>query len=374
MEKKKKVIAAGHICLDITPVFPEKHHNSVSEILIPGKLLHMHGVTVATGGSAANTGLGLKILGADVKILGKVGEDSLGWLIGKKLSEYGVTEGLIYDSSASTSYTVAVAIPGIDRFFLHDCGANDTYVSDDIKDEDLDGAELFHFGYPSLMKSFYEQEGQEMIKLFKRVRERNIPVSLDMAAVDPDSDAGKVNWKKYLQDVLPLTDIFLPSIEELLYMTDTEKYWDLIEKAAGGDILSVIDIERDVRPVAQQLIDLGVKIVLIKCGTLGLYLKTSSHEYLEPLMKEMDLDCSQWADKEIYTTCYKPERIASGTGAGDTCISAFLMALLQGETPENCLELAAAEGASCVEGYDALSGLRTLEELKEKIAAGWEKA
>ena len=37
------------------------------------------------------------------------------------------------------------------------------------------------------------------------------------------------------------------------------------------------------------------------------------------------------------------------------------------------MHLAAAEGASCVEAYDALGGLKSLDELKRKIEAGWEK-
>jgi hypothetical protein len=36
------------------------------------------------------------------------------------------------------------------------------------------------------------------------------------------------------------------------------------------------------------------------------------------------------------------------------------------------MELAAATGASCIEAYDALSGLKPLPELKAKIAEGWE--
>jgi hypothetical protein len=38
------------------------------------------------------------------------------------------------------------------------------------------------------------------------------------------------------------------------------------------------------------------------------------------------------------------------------------------------VQLAAAEGASCVEAYDALSGLRSFEELEARIDAGWAKA
>ena len=37
------------------------------------------------------------------------------------------------------------------------------------------------------------------------------------------------------------------------------------------------------------------------------------------------------------------------------------------------MQLATAEGATCVETYDAISGLRSLEELKGRIDAGWEK-
>ncbi len=37
------------------------------------------------------------------------------------------------------------------------------------------------------------------------------------------------------------------------------------------------------------------------------------------------------------------------------------------------VEMAAAEGACCVAAYDALSGLRSLEEMKERIRKGWSK-
>ena len=72
MQGKKKIAAAGHICLDITPVFPANTAGTVAEILKLGRFLHMDGVDVHTGGSATNTGLALKLMGADVRILGKL--------------------------------------------------------------------------------------------------------------------------------------------------------------------------------------------------------------------------------------------------------------------------------------------------------------
>lgn len=38
---KKKVIAAGHICIDITPVFPDEKVEKLGDILSPGKLLNV---------------------------------------------------------------------------------------------------------------------------------------------------------------------------------------------------------------------------------------------------------------------------------------------------------------------------------------------
>ena len=64
--KKKKVIAAGHICLDITPVFPDAKTGRLEDVLSPGKLVEMKEADVHTGGSVANTGLAMKLLGADV--------------------------------------------------------------------------------------------------------------------------------------------------------------------------------------------------------------------------------------------------------------------------------------------------------------------
>lgn len=74
--RAKKAVVAGHICLDITPVFPANAHTpDIGRLLRPGKLVHMDGVSVHTGGCVANTGLAMKILGADVRLLAKVGDE-----------------------------------------------------------------------------------------------------------------------------------------------------------------------------------------------------------------------------------------------------------------------------------------------------------
>lgn len=373
MQGKKKIAAAGHICLDITPVFPANTAGTVAEILKPGRLLHMDGVDVHTGGSAANTGLALKLMGADVRILGKVGEDTFGRIVGAVLEQHGVRHGLIRDAQGSTSYSVILAVPGTDRIFLHDAGTNDTYGPEDISEEALEGLDLFHFGYPPLMRRMYEKEGRELEEIFRKVKARGIPVSLDMAAVDEASPAGSADWEKILRRILPLVDVFLPSVEELLFMADREAYRKIVQRAAGRDVTEVTDIRQDVVPLAEKMLEWGAKNVLIKCGSMGLYFASCEAEKQRELQTVMGLDAEAWAGKRLFERSFRPERICSGTGAGDTCIAAFLMGMLLGKTPEECVRLAAAQGACCVEAYDALGGLRTMEELEKRIGGGWEK-
>jgi len=112
---------------------------------------------------------------------------------------------------------------------------------------------------------------------------------------------------------------------------------------------------------------------LIKCGAKGMYYRTADSETLKQVGAKVELDISKWADRDGFEKSFKPERIASGTGAGDTSIAAFLKAMLDGDTIEESVQLAAATGACCVAAYDAIGGLKSFDELRSKIVAGWEK-
>ena len=367
---KGKIIAAGHICIDITPVFStDSRYQKIGDLLEPGKLIHMDPADVHTGGSVANTGLALKFLGADVQLMGKIGNDSFGTMIQEILAGYDAG-GLIVDPESSTSYSVVLAVPGIDRIFLHNPGANDTFTNADIPESALDNVVLFHFGYPPLMKKMYERDGLELAKLFSRIKSKGIATSLDLAAVDPASEAGGVNWRTVLARVLPNTDFFVPSFEELCFMLNRVRYEEL--SSFCGDMTSGLNLLEEAAPLAEECLRLGAKAVLIKCGTSGMYYRTSGISSMEQVGSRLELNTAQWADQSGIQPCFKADCIRSGTGAGDTSIAAFLMAVLQGKTPQECAALAAAEGACAVTSYDALSGLKPMTWLEDRIASGWE--
>ncbi len=371
---KKKVIAAGHICLDITPVFDQgKKAANIGDLLKPGQLIHMQEADVHTGGSVANTGLAMKILGADVSLMGKIGNDAFGEMVQNILQKYGAGQEMIVVPGEATSYSVILAVPGIDRIFLHNPGANDTFSEADLSKEALKGADLFHFGSPPLMRGLYQKDGAELIKILKSAKEAGAAVSMDMAAVDPDSEAGRADWSAILKRAMPYLDFFVPSVEELCFMIDRERFASWQEKASGGDVTEYLNWEQDVRPLADRCMEWGAKVLLIKCGAPGLYYRTAGQEALDTISRKISLDTAAWSGKEGFERSYVPERVLSGTGAGDTSIAAFLTAMLEGLPLEECMHLAAATGASCVASYDALSGLQPLDTLREKIRGGWKK-
>lgn len=377
MKQQKKTIVAGHICLDITPVFPlgktgDKSINTLGNIFASGKLINVDAADIHTGGAVANTGLAMKKLGAEVLLMGKVGVDNFGSIVLDILKQHNAKDGIIMDASSNTSYSVVIAPPGIDRIFLHHPGANDTFTSADIKPEMLEGISHFHFGYPPLMKNMYEEKGNELVELFRKVKQSGLSISLDMAAVDPESDAGAADWNTILNRVLPFVDFFLPSIEELGFMMDKKLYRQWEERAGGEDITEIISVQDEVMPLAGECIRRGAKVVVVKCGTPGLYY-CSAEKGAAKEFEYMGLCPDAWCGKAGFEKSYIPERVMSGTGAGDVSIAGFLTAMLSGCGLEDCMHMAAACGASCVTEYDALGGLKLFDELLEQINNGWQK-
>ena len=212
-----------------------------------------------------------------------------------------------------------------------------------------------------------------LVQLMARLKEKHIVTSLDMAAFDANTEAGKADWVRILKSVMPYIDCFMPSIEELCFMLDKRRFAIWCERAKENDIISLLDIEKDIKPLVEQCMAFGAKVLVVKCGAKGIYYKTASKKTLLPLAEQLGLAVTEWADKEGFEKSFVPDEILSATGAGDTTVAAFLAAMLKGYGIEKCIALAAAEGASCVASYDALGGIKSLDVLEEKIQKGWPK-
>ena len=219
------------------------------------------------------------------------------------------------------------------------------------------------------MKKLYENDGEELRRIYKRVNGLGVMTSLDFALPDPNSPSGNVDWKNVLKKVLPYVDIFLPSVEEAQFLLDKKEFLKLRERAKGKELLHFFD-GNELADLSDKLINYGSKIVGLKCGSRGFYVRTASKEKLK---KIGGLNLDNWSERELWEPCYHAEKFVSAAGAGDSAIAGFLAALLKGETIEMCVKYACMCGAQNVQALDTVSGIIDWEETTKKIKSGWKK-
>jgi sugar/nucleoside kinase (ribokinase family) len=368
-----EAVVAGHICLDIHPDLSGSGREPFEDIFLPGRLVAAGPVTCSTGGAVSNTGLALNRLGIAARLAGKIGDDLFGQAICQIVEARGsgLADGMIVDASASTSYSIIINYPGVDRIFLHYPGANDTFQAGDVPYALLEQTRLFHFGYPPIMRSTFIDGGAQLAEIFRRARDTGVTTSLDMAFPDPSSEAGRVDWRVILGGTLPQVDIFLPSVEEILFMLHSETYRELCRSAPRSDLLALVTPQL-LSDLGRELIALGAKIVGLKLGDRGMYLRTGGLDAINSMGRARPADPDAWAGVELWAPCFKVA-VAGTTGSGDATIAGFLAGLLRDLPVEQALTMAVAVGACNVEAADALSGICSWDETSRRVADGWER-
>jgi sugar/nucleoside kinase (ribokinase family) len=364
-------VVAGHICVDVIPDLSAIPKERVAMLFRPGNLTKVGPVTLSTGGAVSNTGLALHKLGIQTRLMGKIGDDFLGQAVCQTVDSRGpgLADGMVVDDTVHTAYTIVLSPPGVDRFFLHHPGANDGFSAADVRYDVVASARLFHFGYPPLMNRMFEEGGAQLLEMFQRARVTGVTTSLDMAVPDSGSAAGRADWAAILAAVMPYVDVFLPSIGEILYMLRRETYETLSAQASGSEFLQLVSPAL-LSDLSQELLEMGGKVIGLKLGDRGLYIRTAGQAALEAAGKARPADPAEWADKELWSPCMQAEFVGAA-GAGDATIAGFLSGLLRGLTLEDTLTAAVAVGACNVEAADTLSGIRAWDETWERINRGW---
>ncbi len=359
----KRIVTCGHLCLDIIPAFPP---GAGQDYFRPGRLSIVDAAVTATGGTVSNVGQSLHKLGFPVRLVGKVGKDPFGDIVIKGITRTSpeLARDLIAVSGETTSYSVVINPPGVDRVFFHCPGANDTFTDADVPDSVLKDASLFHFGYPPLMKAIWSDGGARLLRLLTRARQAGALTSLDMSLPDPSSPSGRIDWKAFLGTVLPAVDLFVPSIEEFLFMANRALFDKLSIGAGGGEAIIREITLGQAGQLAREVISTGVSAVLIKMGDRGAYLRTGP-KGIGAL--------PGWRERELYAPVFQVPQVGGTTGAGDATIAGFLGSVSRALAPEEALTMAVAVGACCVEKPDATSGIKPWEETQARVRAGWKR-
>ncbi len=365
---KYDAVVAGYTCLDLTPQFAKiRACTSIGDILRPGTLVEVDNMNISPGGVVPNTGLAMKVFGNDVLLRGMVGNDPLGKLAMDIFEGLGVSEGIITATKSSTGFSVVIAPPGIDRIFLESPGCNHTFASNHIDYEAVAQSRLFHFGYPPLMKRFFEDDGAELVAMFSRVKQLGAVTSLDMSLPDVNADSGTADWRRILERVLPYVDIFTPSIEEALFMLMSEEYSRTSRTMKGSNIIDAIG-RQHYHALAEQILGMGAKILLIKAGHRGAYLATGDVTSLNSTAR-MDLSREQWNNRQIWCEPFpvEPGRVRNACGAGDCAVAAFMTAILNGDNPDTAGKYAMLAGRNNLYNPDSVQQLQDWQAMKQQV-------
>ena len=362
-------VAAGHLCVDIMPQITDPSTAASDNFLAPGRLTEVGRAIVSPGGAVSNTGLAMHILGLEVRLVARVGDDVIADLTRQLLSARGarLVEALTVACGEPSSYTVVISAPGFDRAFMHCTGTNDTFGHEDISPALLDRSRLLHFGYPTLMRRMYSDGGEELAAIYRLGKAHGVTTSLDFAMPDPTRASGKADWPTILRRTLPMVDLFLPSVEELLFMLNRERYVALISSVGAARMLDALTVD-DVADLGARALELGAQIIVIKCGHRGMYVRSADR--LHDVGRGAPADASAWQGRELWAPCFKP-KFVNAVGAGDSAIAGFLTGLLRGQSLAGALTSSVATGACNCEAADTTSGLLSWDETQARISAGW---
>ena len=212
MEHKQFDVAAlGELLIDFT-------QNGLSE---QGNLLF----EANPGGAPANVLAMLQKLGKHTAFLGKVGVDAFGDTLCKTVADAGVDiGGLRRDSEVHTTLAVVHTFPGGDRdfSFYRKPGADMMLRADELEEDVLKNAKIFHFGTLSLTD---EPVRSATVRAYELAKAAGALISFDPNLREPlwntlDDARKAIVWGLQRSDIVKISD---NEIEFMTGETDFDK-------------------------------------------------------------------------------------------------------------------------------------------------------
>jgi sugar/nucleoside kinase (ribokinase family) len=299
------VACAGILVADI---FAEP----VDRLPLPGELKTTERFLFSPGGCAANVANDLRRLGRTVRVIGKVGEDSLGVFVVSCLKENGVDTRFIQCGKHPTSATVILDVIGEDRRYLHSIGANGDFSAADFDMRVLDDVRVLYVGGYLAMPAF---GASDLARILHYAKARGITTVLDVVLPLDMRDAAAA-----VLPVLPETDYFLPNEDEARILTGEHE----AHKQASALGLH--------NPHAAIIITRGAK------------------------------GSTAWHCGEIIETPAFLMRSVDESGAGDAFAAGLIVGILEQWGLERTLRFASAVGGSCTRALGCSTSVFEFEE------------
>ena len=140
-------------------------------------------------------------------------------------------------------------------------------------------------------------------------------------------------------------------------MLEPKRYARILSEANGGDIMDAVSPDLVAR-LGNRILAMGVKILMIKAGDRGAYLRTGDIGKLT-VAKSFNLPAENWNDRDLWIPAFRadPRRVRNACGAGDCAVAGFLAAMLEGADIEKTGRYAMLAGRDNLYGIDSTGGL-----------------
>jgi sugar/nucleoside kinase (ribokinase family) len=261
---------------------------------------------LAVSGAAGTAAIAAAKMGLAVQAIGGVGDDLMGEWVRRRLGDFAVnTEMLQTIAGGRTSSSIVTTRADGSRPVLHLKGATGDFYIEDAQFDQVCDARVVHFGGVGLMTRM--DQGQNA-RLARHARARGAIVTVDVFASSQAEMAA-------VEQVLPYTDYFLPSIEEAHALTGRS----------------------DLEGTAQFFLDRGVGCCVFTLGAEGAYYHSRTGQRFHIPAYAVDVRC----------TC----------GCGDAFNAGFATALKHGLAPEQAVRFAQATSALNATGLGSQAGV-----------------
>ncbi|HEY9685721.1 MAG TPA: sugar kinase [Coleofasciculaceae cyanobacterium] len=266
------------------------------ELSCEGDLRHARNFTRNFGGDTLNTAVAAQRLGSSVAYITRLGNDAFALALQESMLKEGIQIMSSRAAKGTTGmYFVSVDGEGEREFVYHRQNSAASYLGpEDINPDVIKSAKIVYSS--GITMAISDSARKAVVKAFKIAREAGI-----MTAFDPNYR--DILWHSEekavdaLNEILPLTDIILPSFPE-----DT----------------AMIGFKRP-----EQVLDYfqfkGVKLVVVKAGSQG---------------------CLVGYKREVQKVAAMPIKAVDTTGAGDAFNGGFLHGLATDESLINCARFA----------------------------------
>src|SRR5690348_9730421 len=291
------------------------------ETIPPGQgSVRLTEIRATAAGTAAGPAVDLAKLGANVRVLGVLGDDLLGDIVAAAMARHGVdTTGLVRKKEAQTSATILPIRANGERPALHVPGATRLFTHADIDQANLEGSRALLIGAPDALAGM---TGDELADVARRARSHGALVAVDVL------HPGRPQDLERLAPLLAQADWFLPNADQLLALTGQASLEDAV-----NDVLR-----------------LGTQGVAVTKGADGCLLATQPQGRAQERLPALAVE------------------VVDTTGCGDGFTAGMLAGLLLGAAPADAAWVGVACGSLVATGLGSDAGIESLDQVLDFLS------